>query len=134
MNVLKNRNRFNKFLIFINEYVYSYFCSIGRKEDAFPIFAEWGYRYIKLEAIKNDGKETWGFVDIRNGDCLKAASYKSPSEKTPRGNIFDNEYGMSHVTWSGFEDIENKSGWPWGLRLETIRGGKKKKNAKSKSS
>lgn len=75
-------------------------------------------RYIRLDAVKGEEVWTWGFIDMLNGDCLKAASYKSPSEKTPRGNIRDSHNGLGQVTWSGFSPIACGEGWPKGLRLE----------------
>lgn len=59
---------------------------------------------------------TWGFVDLRNGDCLKAGTYKSPTEKTPRGNIRDSFNGIGMVSAFGFKSINHYEGLPKGLR------------------
>lgn len=107
---------FNSFLVGVNSIVKNYFISIDNEEDSFKIIPIYGERYIRLEAVKENDIWTWGFIDLKNGDCLKAASYMSPSEKTPRGNIRDRQNGLGQVTWSGFASITCGEGWPKGLR------------------
>jgi hypothetical protein len=73
-----------------------------------------GRRYAKIvkldrtwdnnnEPIVPDSK--WGsvhtFVDINNGDILKAASYQAPAPNGVRGNIFSDDYGASVVNEHG---------------------------------
>lgn len=48
-----------------------------------------GKRYMKV----NRGSSVHCFVDITNGDVLKAASWKAPA-KHARGNIYDDAYGL----------------------------------------
>ena len=41
------------------------------------------------------------FVDINNGDILKAASWAAPAPNGVRGNIFSDDYGASVVNEHG---------------------------------
>ncbi len=52
-----------------------------------------GYRYFKI--VKESG--AYAFVDSKNGDILKPASWRIPA-KHARGNIFDSRQGMG---WMG---------------------------------
>ena len=42
------------------------------------------------------GSSAWAFVDIKTGDVLKPASWKSPA-KHARGNIFDESNGLRKI-------------------------------------
>lgn len=106
------------FIVGANSIIENYFLYIGFPDASFNIVKVVGKRYIRLDAIKGEDTWTWGFIDMVNGDCLKAASFRSPSEKTPRGNVRDRHNGLSFVTWSGFAPITCGEGWPMGLRLE----------------
>jgi hypothetical protein len=52
-----------------------------------------GRRYIKVTR----GGSVHCFVDTTNGDVLKAASWRAPA-KHARGNIYDNDYGLTNMT------------------------------------
>lgn len=52
-----------------------------------------GRRYIKI--IR--GNSVHAFVDIKNGDILKPASWKAPA-KHARGSIFSEDNGISCMT------------------------------------
>lgn len=52
-----------------------------------------GSRYSKISV----GGSAWCFIDKKNGDILKAASWRSPA-KHARGNIFDEHNGMKYIT------------------------------------
>lgn len=62
------------------------------------ITADIGSRYVRVMRVRQG--ETSGsahcFVDKRNGDVLKAASWKAPA-KHARGNIFDPDNGLNCV-------------------------------------
>ena len=51
--------------------------------------AKTGKKYIKIIRCNENQRCVWGFVNIENGDILKASSWNSPA-KHPRGNIYDN--------------------------------------------
>lgn len=116
----------------------SYFSGIGFPEESLFLSIVMGDRYAKIEARKSgagsvSGRRsfnrlhnkmvydywTWGFIDLKNGDCLRADSYKTPSTRTPRGNIRDRFCGLSMVTWCGYEAIKSGDGLPRGLREVT---------------
>ena len=57
--------------------------------------AKKGSRYIKI--IRSDPHSAvHAFVDRKNGDILKPASWKAPA-KHARGNIFDNDNGLASM-------------------------------------
>lgn len=53
---------------------------------------EQGSRYMRV--IRGDSVHC--FIDTKNGDVLLAASAKAPA-KNPRGNIFDDDHGLSNM-------------------------------------
>lgn len=61
-----------------------------------------GTRYIKIqETFPNppspqNARRAWAFIDVTTGDILKPKTWKQPA-KHPRGNIFDDDYGMKNV-------------------------------------
>lgn len=52
-----------------------------------------GRKYAKVFA----GSSIHTFVNLTNGDILKAASYKAPAPNGVRGSVLDQDYGMSCV-------------------------------------
>ncbi len=56
-----------------------------------------GRRYVRV--IKNDGvsRSVHCFVDMTNGDILKADGWKSPA-KHARGNIFNDNNGLDGMS------------------------------------
>lgn len=64
------------------------------------ILSEGGKKYARIlkQEMEEDGNERpngrtlIGFLDLTNGDILKAASWKAPA-KHPRGNIFSQANG-----------------------------------------
>jgi len=57
---------------------------------------------IKYARIVQDNSCAWGFINLENGDLLRAASWKAPA-KHARGNIFDEHGGVKRITWTGPE-------------------------------
>lgn len=51
-----------------------------------------GKKFGKIISFKRDeaGNSAWGFIDLSNGDVLKAESWKRPAPHA-RGNIFTDE-------------------------------------------
>jgi hypothetical protein len=62
----------------------------GFSRDGFRF--ETGTRYVKV--IRDTSVHC--FVDTKNGDVLKAASWKAPA-KHARGNIFDSKNGLGSM-------------------------------------
>jgi hypothetical protein len=52
-----------------------------------------GPKYAK---VVSDGSSAWCFIDMSNGDILKAASWGRPA-KTARGTIMREDFGVSFV-------------------------------------
>tara|TARA_Y100000034_G_scaffold21828_1_gene25106 strand:- start:141 stop:521 length:381 start_codon:yes stop_codon:yes gene_type:complete len=52
-------------------------------------------------ACPGRGGSVHTFVDINNGDILKAASWQAPAPNGVRGNIFSEDYGASVVNEHG---------------------------------
>ena len=68
-----------------------------------------GRRYIKIIVTEARGQEideqfvdssVYCFIDKKNGDVLKSASWKAPA-KHARGNIFDNFNGLKRMSAYG---------------------------------
>lgn len=57
------------------------------------IVIEGGKKYARLVAFNpsTKGRSAFGFVDLTNGDILKAAGWSAPA-KGVRGNIFDSDF------------------------------------------
>ena len=66
------------------------------------IYSKIGKRYAKIIRSRTDGTNTsvHCFVDMTNGDVLKAAGWVSPA-KHARGNIFDDHDGLRHMNEYG---------------------------------
>jgi len=64
------------------------------------LITEPGRKFIKVIEDNRGRQSVWGFVDMTNGDVLKAASWKTPA-KHARGNIFDDNNGLAHVSGYG---------------------------------
>ncbi len=60
---------------------------------------------IKYARIIVDKGSAWGFINLENGDLLRAASWKTPA-KHARGNIFDEHGGVKRITWTGPETFK----------------------------
>ena len=67
----------------------------GRYDHVEPeeMRVELGRKYAKVWK----GNSIHTFVNLINGDILKAASYKAPAPNGVRGNIFDADCGMHCV-------------------------------------
>ena len=65
---------------------------------------ERGKKYVRIVSCNVDkstgtlsGRSAHCFVDLTNGNILKAEGWKSP-HKTPRGNIYADDFGMDCMT------------------------------------
>lgn len=61
----------------------------------------YGKRYAKIVLDRGNQKSVAGFVDLNNGDVLKAASWAAPAKKA-RGNIFSENQGMEAIDSAAF--------------------------------
>lgn len=55
----------------------------------------------KFAKVTHRGSGVHTFVDLSNGNILKAATYKAPAPNGVRGNIFADDYGASVVNHFG---------------------------------
>ena len=58
-----------------------------------------GVKYTKIVSTSYGSRSVWGFIDLKNGDILKAASWNRPA-KHARGNIFEPGI-VDRVEWTG---------------------------------
>lgn len=56
-----------------------------------------GQKFIRFFKAENGGRNAFCFVDLSNGDILKADGWKRPA-KGARGNIFTPTWGVEHLT------------------------------------
>lgn len=54
------------------------------------VIVEKGKKYAKLVTVGTQ-RFAYGFIDMTNGDLLKAASWKAPEKNYPRGNVHTND-------------------------------------------
>ena len=67
------------------------------------VTADIGTKYARV--VKNDalngGRSVHTFIDLDNGNILKAGGWKAPQPNGVRGNIFDTDLGASVVNEHG---------------------------------
>lgn len=69
----------------------------------FPLIEiQFATRYAKLIKDVGGNRGVYCFVDMTNGDILKASSWKAPA-KGARGNLNDTYQGMARMTPYGTE-------------------------------
>lgn len=61
-----------------------------------------GRRYVRVVKDWGGQRTVHSFVQIDNGDVLKAEGWKAPAMHA-RGNIYDKWNGLSRVKWTGPE-------------------------------
>lgn len=62
---------------------------------------EVGGRYARIVRAGPAQRSVHCFIDLTNGNVLKAASWKAPEKKNPRGNLNDARQGLGQVTEYG---------------------------------
>jgi hypothetical protein len=71
------------------------------------IFTQTGKRYVRIvteDSYTQAGhrsKSVHTFIDLTNGDILKAGTWKQPARNGTRGNICSPDIGASVVDWHG---------------------------------
>jgi hypothetical protein len=87
-----------KYLEVVNELIAEYWSDVKITHEAQPMATvEWGSRYAKVIG----GRSVHTFIDIKNGNILKAATYRAPARNGVRGNIFAKDCGRSVITNHG---------------------------------
>lgn len=64
------------------------------------ISVEMGKKYARVVIQRSGSTSVFCFLDLANGDILKAESWQRP-HKTPRGNIHAEDGGRSAITKYG---------------------------------
>jgi hypothetical protein len=59
-----------------------------------------GKRYARIVAEEGTNRYAWAFVDLTNADVLKPSGWKGPAEHA-RGNLTNEDMGMTHIGWNG---------------------------------
>lgn len=57
--------------------------------------AEYGKRYARIVAERSSSSSVVCFIDLQNGDILKAASWKAPAPNGARGSLLSSDRGAS---------------------------------------
>ena len=67
------------------------------------IMATYGKKYARIvhSAANRSSRSVHTFVNMINGDILKAGGGKAPAPNGVRGNVFDNDFGASVVYQHG---------------------------------
>lgn len=95
----KIKARIEKFVDIVTTLNFEYYKANGYTFESPPkASAEYGTRYAK---IVKTGSGVHSFIDLKNGNILKAATYKSPAKNGVRGNIFADDYGRSCINEHG---------------------------------
>lgn len=83
----------------VDEYRDRHFPTLART----VLTVEPGKKYARVVSDNGVSRSVYCFVDMGNGDVLKAASWRSPS-KHPRGNVYDQNptagvgpYGANYI-------------------------------------
>jgi len=59
-------------------------------------------KFARIWAVNHSGsRSAWGFINLENGDVLKADGWKAPALNFARGNIYSADHGLSRVKWTG---------------------------------
>ncbi len=62
---------------------------------------ETGRRYARIVSEDGPSRCAFGFVDLTNGDVLKAAGWNAPAKNFARGNVTDANTGTGRMSWTG---------------------------------
>jgi len=90
--------RLNDYVALVTELNAEYWTRMGFDHKPAPVASvSIGKRYAKI--IKENSVHT--FVDMTNGNILKAGSWKAPAPNGVRGNIFSDDLGRSVINEYG---------------------------------
>ena len=69
--------------------------------DPDTIYAEYGNKYARVVHQNSAQRSVHTFVNMINGDILKAGGWKTPAPNGVRGNIFADDFGADVVNEYG---------------------------------
>ena len=92
-------DRLERYVARLDELCVAYYEDRFDHIEAPELCVEFGRKYAKVIKGCRGGssRSVHTFIDLTNGNILKAASYKAPAPNGVRGNIFDDDCGMSCV-------------------------------------
>lgn len=62
---------------------------------------ETGRRYARVVSSNHGQRMAFGFIDLTNGNVLKADGWKAPAKNFARGNVSDEHTGTGRISWTG---------------------------------
>lgn len=75
--------------------------TLKKEGDSLVFEVEYGRKFAKIVMIHFGQCSVHTFIDLSNGDILKAGTWKAPAPKGVRGNIFAADLGRSAVNEYG---------------------------------
>ncbi len=76
-------------------------CKDAIKRPGARLSLETGRRYARIVSEDGASRFAFGFVDLTNGDVLKADGWKAPAKNFARGNVSDANTGTGRISWTG---------------------------------
>ena len=98
--------RLNEYVELVTELNEAYFARRGWTHKPAPTAkVRMGKKFAKVVTgdfdQEYDGEGVHTFINMENGDILKAGSYKAPAKNGVRGNIFASDLGKSCINEHG---------------------------------
>jgi hypothetical protein len=106
-------NRLSSLVARIDEKLAAYYAAKYDYVEAPELNVHMGRRYAKVVRTgAGRGESVYFFVDLTNGDLLKAATYKAPA-KGARASLFDDDLGISAVGpyGAGYAGVNYDGAW-----------------------
>ena len=104
INPCDMQDRINQYVAMIQEKENLYFETMGFTFSNPPEVApQYGRKYARIVKVDqlNGGRSVHTFVNMLNGDILKAGGWSAPQKNGVRGNIFETDLGVSVVNEFG---------------------------------
>jgi len=58
-------------------------------------------KFARIFTATTGQRMVWGFINLENGDVMKAEGWKKPALNFSRGNINDIAHGTERACWTG---------------------------------
>ena len=99
----------------IDEKLVAYYAAQYQSIEPPELKVKLGSRYAKVTRVRGKlvaAESVYFFVDLSNGDLLKAASWKAPA-KGARASLFDEDLGISAVGphGAGYAGVNYTGAW-----------------------
>ena len=91
---------FVKFFIGLTDLIEEHYTTQFKNLTVPTLSVDKGRKYARIVVDNGVQKHVHCFIDMTNGNVLKAAGWKAPA-KHARGNIFNDDAGMNGVTVHG---------------------------------